>query len=100
MFDQRRLLSVLEAPWQDFHGLDGVALVLARCDRRVRRLHRQLGGILVILAADRILELAEAFTHRPPDLRQTLRTKQQQSKEQQEDDLAGSDVRHALRVAV
>ncbi len=72
MLDQRRLLAVAKAPRQPLHGLGGVALALARCDRRVGRLHGELGGlVVVILTADRVLELAHTTSHRAPDLQRS-----------------------------
>ena len=48
VLDERRLFTVAEAPWQAHHVLDGVALALARSSRRVGRLHRQLGRLVVV----------------------------------------------------
>src|SRR5262245_14262857 len=91
-----------EAPWQAHHVLRGVALALARCDRRVGRLHRQLGRLVVVsvLAGDRVLELAHPAPHRASDLRKALGAEEQQRQQKQQDDLPRADVWHGLRVAV
>src|SRR5947209_19833728 len=95
-----------KAPRETFHcsALDGVALALARGNRRVGRLHRQLGRlvvvVVVILAADRVLEFPQTTTHGAADLGNALRAEEQQSQQEKEKDLPGPDVRHALRVAV
>src|SRR6266545_14855 len=100
---RRHRKRCLRAPRQAHHGLDGVALALAlaRCDRRVGRLHRQLGRlVVVVLAADRVLELPHTAPHRASDLREPLGPEEKQRQQEQQDDLPRADVRHGLRVAV
>src|SRR5207244_8231202 len=61
-------------------GLDGGGLELPR--------------LVVVLAGHGVLELAHALAERASDLRQALRTEEQQRNQEQKDDLAGSDIRH------
>ena len=102
MLDERRLLTLTKAPRKTLHGgLDGVALALARGDRRVGRLHGQFGRfVVIVVAADRVLELAHALPHRASDLWESLGAEQQQRQQQQQNDLPRADVWHVLRVAV
>jgi len=99
MLDQRRLLAVAKAPREPLHSLgDGVAL--ARGSLSGRRRDGELCRLVVlVLAADRILELAKTPAHRATDLWKPFCPEEQQRKQQQENDLTGADVRHALRVA-
>src|SRR5919201_2692368 len=102
MLDERRLFTVAQTPRQPLHRrLSGVALALARCDRRVGRLHRQLGRLVVvaILAADGVLELAQTASHRAADLREAFRAEEQQPQQEQEDDIPRAYVGHEVRVA-
>src|SRR6266540_1534303 len=99
--------SVASSPCRRRRGrrfivLGGVALALARCDGRVCRLYRELCRlvIVVVLAADLLLELAETAAHRASDLGQPLGPEQQKSQEKQKDDLPRANVGHARRVAV
>src|SRR6266516_6325210 len=77
-------------------------VVLARLRGRRRR---RLGGrrglrqlrlviVIVVLAADGVLELAHPFAERLPDFRQALRTEEKQREQQQSGDLERADVRH------
>ena len=49
---------------------------------------------------DRVLELLHPRAERATDLREPLRTEQEQRQQKQEDDLPRADVGHAFRVAV
>src|SRR4051812_1734146 len=110
--------SVASSPWSRrrgsrFHAmarrvLDGV--VLARRRARRSRGHGALGGarrddlaivVVVVLAADRLLELAHPAAERAAHLGQPLRAEDQQRGEQDDEQLGDSDSkRHeASRVA-
>src|SRR5207302_9160294 len=96
MLDQRRLLAVAKAAGQPFHGLlDG--FVLAGRGRLLDRGGKL--GLVLGLARDRVLELLHPRPERAADLRQPLGAEEQQRQEEQKNDLAGSDVRHASMVA-
>src|SRR4029077_5385680 len=114
MLDERRLLTVPEATRETdrTHGALGDGFVLAgRCGRgRVLRPHRQLRRLRrlgvsdfrvfgLAVARDRVLELAHPGPERPSDLRQALRSEEQEGDDQQEDDLGRADVRHAPTLA-
>ena len=91
MLDQRRLFAVTESPRQPLHSpeLDGVAFALARGNRGVGRLHRQLGRLVVaILAADRVLELPHTASHGATDLGKTLRAEEQKNNEKNKKQIA------------
>src|SRR5919201_4487638 len=104
VLDQSRLLAVAKATGQSLHAL-GDAVVLARLRwrrrsglRRWGRL-RQLRPLILVLAADRVLELAHPATKRPADLGQALCAEEKQGEKEQADDLERADVRHGPRVA-
>src|SRR5205814_807669 len=60
---------------------------------------RPLVVVLEAHAADGVLELAHALAERPADLREALRSEEEQREQEQQDDLAWADVRHGSTIA-
>ena len=101
VLDERRFLTVAEAPRQPGH----------RATRRSRRAGRVVTGgsssvaarklvRLVVLAGDRVLELAHALAERAPHLRQPLRPEDHEEDDEDDDRALPADVSgHAPRVA-
>jgi hypothetical protein len=58
-------------------------------------LRRLLLILVVVLAVERVAELAHAPAHRARDLRQTRGTEDDQRDDQYDDQLEGADVEHA-----
>ena len=54
---------------------------------------------MMALAADRVLEPAQAFAQRAPDLRQPLRAENQEDHDKEDDDVEGILKAHAVRIA-
>src|SRR6266571_8567380 len=100
MLDEGGLLTVPEAP-REPHGLRAGLVGRAGRDRRLLLLlgRRELGGV-VVLAGDRILELAHPLAQRAPHLRQPLRPEDEEHDEEEDENLPDTDAeRHGLRVA-
>src|SRR5712691_9275481 len=79
VLDQRGLLAVAKAPRQPLHATalgDGVALARGRVHRGGGR-DRKLGGLVVVLAGEGVLELPHALAHRAADLRKALRAEEE-----------------------
>src|SRR4249919_1628236 len=88
MLDERGLLAVAKTPRKDPHAL----LPGRRSVVRGRR--RQLARLVLVRAADRILELAHAAPERAPHLGQPLGPEHEQGDDEDEDETRDSDLRH------
>src|SRR6185437_15883744 len=91
VLDERRLLAVAKPARQQPHGLVRGRLAVV-CRRR-----RNLG--LVVLAADRVLELAHAAPERAAHLREPLRAEHEQRDDQDDHQARDTDLRHGTSLA-
>ena len=101
VLDERRLLAVPKAAGNP-HALLLGGRVVAAGGRRDARLfgRRQLGARGLVVAGDRVLELAHPLAERPPHLRQPFRAEDEQHDEENEQQLPERYSKgHALRVA-
>ena len=103
MLDKRRLLTLIEAtgraPQAHESLVNGVVLVDRSRDDRVVRRDRQfhrLRRLRLRDARDLVLELAHSGAERPADFRQALRPEEQKGKNEKENDLHRTDIRHAV----
>ena len=89
--------SVASSPWRRRRG----SRLIAYADGRRSLVRRPGGGNsgLLVIAGDRVLELAHAATERTSDLGQSLRPEDEQRDDQEDDQPRDSDLRHASSVA-
>src|SRR5262245_30606718 len=91
--------SVASSPWRRRRGSTLMALLRGRRRGLVPGARRQL-GLLVVAAADRVLELAHALAERAPDLREALWPEHEQRDDEDHDEPGDSYLgKHGRSVA-
>src|SRR5262245_19057036 len=91
--------SVASSPWRRRRGSTLMALLRGRRRGLVPGARRQL-GLLVVAAADRVLELAHALAERAPDLGEALRPEHEQRDDENHDEPGDSYLgKHGRSVA-